>query len=383
MNRSAQPRFAVRMIAWMLAALAFAWIAAPAAAQQDPPKDYFGRRTTEQPPPGAAQPDARQASSFRMPVFLQRTVAQVAEWQRELTTRLSEEVRAYKESGAWAPALALILISFLYGVFHAAGPGHGKMVTTTYFLANRAAAMQGVVMGVLIALVQACSAVAIVSVLSLVLSIGASRIVGSLTIVELISYALIAGFGLYMLYGFISGKACDHHHHGPTGHAHDAHGHHDHGHTTAVHRHDHAHAHDHAHNHAHDHAPDRSTARLEQVAAAERLPAMIWRMLPIAVIAGLRPCTGAILVLLFALANGVYFLGVISTFAMAVGVAITVSLLGLGTIWVRRLVAVTTKPGARTAAIAHRTIGIVGGLLILTIALLLLLGTWERSGFRL
>ncbi|MGE4013813.1 MAG: nickel/cobalt transporter, partial [Alphaproteobacteria bacterium] len=289
-------------------------------------------------------------------------------WQRELTKRLSEEVRAYRESNAWAPALSLSLISFLYGVFHAAGPGHGKMVTTTYFLAIRAAAVQGVVMGVLIALVQACSAILIVSVLSLVLSVGASRIVGSMTIVELISYALIAGFGLYMLYGFISGRACDHHHHGPATHDHE---------------HDHDHSH-HGHEHPHrDHGHDRAAARLEHVAAAERLPAMIWRMLPIAAIAGLRPCTGAVLVLLFALANGVYFLGVISTFAMAVGVALTVSLMGLGTIWVRRLVAVTARPGARTAAIAHRTVGIVGGLLILAIAMLLFLGTWERSGFRL
>ena len=45
------------------------------------------------------------------------------------------------------------------------------------------------------------------------------------------------------------------------------------------------------------------------------------------VAAGLRPCSGAILVLVFALAQGIFAAGVAATLAMSLGTAITTSAL--------------------------------------------------------
>ena len=54
---------------------------------------------------------------------------------------------------------------------------------------------------------------------------------------------------------------------------------------------------------------------------------MSWRKVMAVVFSvGIRPCTGAILVLVFALTQGLFWAGVAATFAMALGTAITVAL---------------------------------------------------------
>src|SRR3546814_12681543 len=112
----------------------------------------------------------------------------------------------------------------------------------------------------------------------------------------MLSYGAIMLLGLWMAWGIASGR----HHCHTHGHAHD-HGH-DHG------GHDHHHDHDHAHDHTY------------RPALRQR-----WPLLMTSVAVGLRPCSGAILVLLFTLANGMLLTGVVSTFAMAFGVALTSS----------------------------------------------------------
>jgi nickel/cobalt transporter (NicO) family protein len=51
------------------------------------------------------------------------------------------------------------------------------------------------------------------------------------------------------------------------------------------------------------------------------------RALALSFAVGIRPCTGAILVLIFAIGQGLLWAGVVATFAMAIGTAITVSIL--------------------------------------------------------
>lgn len=86
---------------------------------------------------------------------------------------------------------------------------------------------------------------------------------------------------------------------------------------------------------------------------------------------GLRPCTGALVVLSFAFLNGLWTVGVLSVFAMALGTAITVSALAI--------IAVTAKNWAvafagegRTANRVHATIEIAGAASVFLLGLLLL-----------
>jgi len=270
--------------------------------------------------------------------------------QAEFYRALSGAIRAAKADGS--AAWTLFGISFLYGIFHAAGPGHGKAVISSYLVANEETWRRGVVLSFASALLQALVAVAVVGIAAVLLNATASTMKRAVDVIEIVSYALIILIGLRLLWvkgrGFITAlgtlhrpaavgaavtpahhhhdHAHDHHEHAGGGHDHDHHGHqhdHDHGHAHDHHdhsdpghaHHDHSH-HDHASAWGHAHAPEP-----EELAG----PGGWQRGLSAIVAVGLRPCSGAILVLVFALAQGLFWAGVVSTFIMGLGTAITVA----------------------------------------------------------
>jgi ABC-type nickel/cobalt efflux system permease component RcnA len=106
-------------------------------------------------------------------------------------------------------------------------------------------------------------------------------------------------------------------------------------------------------------------------------------MFSAALAAGIRPCTGAILVLLFTLSQGIFEIGVISAFVMSLGVFLVIAAIGVGTILIRRTVAATARPNTAMANLAHRAAGIAGGLLIVGFGALLLSADLARLGVSL
>jgi ABC-type nickel/cobalt efflux system permease component RcnA len=297
-------------------------------------------------PPGGSSVAKPQNCSLQTPGFLTRTAPQITDWQRDLKDRLSSDVRTYQESGAAGPLLAILVISFLYGVFHAVGPGHGKIVTTTYFAANRARPSHGLAMTGMISFVQALSAIGIVGVLAVLFSFGPTRVVQNVTYVEAASHLLILLVGVYIAYGGVIGRGCSHTHKGLG-------------------------ENDHRHRHAHVHADDPYIA--PQTAG-------FWSMASAAVAAGIRPCTGAILVLLFTLSHGIFGIGVLSAFVMALGVFLVLAALGLGVIYARRSLSRAGVGRPVLADLAHRVVGIIGGLFIVALGAVLLLGSLEALG---
>lgn len=227
---------------------------------------------------------------------------------------------AASPSAAWA----LAGLSFAYGVFHAAGPGHGKAVVASYLIANEQALKRGLVLSFLAALLQGVVAIVLVAVLALIINATAQTMQNTAHVVELLSFAGIAALGAWLVWrkggafwrALRGDAARDHHLHG-----HDDH-HHGHAHGANDHHHEHA-AHDHfAHGtpHVHDehcghfHAPDPKTLGAQ----------FSWRAaLTTVVVAGARPCSGAILVLVFALSQGIFWAGIVATLAMSLGTAIT------------------------------------------------------------
>jgi nickel/cobalt exporter len=268
--------------------------------------------------------------------------------QAEFYRQFSGLIRASKEDGT--AAWSLMGLSFLYGIFHAAGPGHGKAVISSYLVANEETWVRGVVLSFLSAIMQAIVAVTVVGIAAVLLHASASTMNSAVNWIETVSYALIIVVGARLLW--VKGRAfiaalrdlgrptaavgaavtpaphdhahhdhdhvhdehCDHHDHAPAAApVHDAHCDHDH------HDHDHAH-HDHDHDDAsawgHAHAPEP-----QELAGPGG-----WRRGLTAIVAvGLRPCSGAILVLVFALAQGLFWVGVASTFVMGLGTFITVA----------------------------------------------------------
>jgi nickel/cobalt exporter len=309
--------------------------------------------------------------------------------QAEFYRSMSAVIRAAKTDGS--AVWTLLGISFLYGIFHAAGPGHGKAVISSYLVANEETWRRGVALSFASALLQAFVAVAVVGIAAVLLNATAGQMCGAGRVIELVSYALIMLVGARLIWvkgkGFLRearglnrplravGAAVtppDHKHHD---HKHDNH-HHDHAHHDHAHDHGH-HQHHRGHDHAHDHDHDHGSAwghahgpEPEELAGPGG-----WRRGFSAIVAvGLRPCSGAIIVLVFALAQGLFWAGVAATFMMGLGTAITVA--AIATLAVGFRSAAKQIAGARSGygMLAMRGIEVGAAVVVLCFGTLLLLG---------
>jgi nickel/cobalt transporter (NicO) family protein len=259
--------------------------------------------------------------------------------QSEFYREMSATIRAAKADGS--AVWTLLAISFAYGIFHAAGPGHGKTVISSYLVANEETARRGIALSFVSALMQSLVAVLIVGIGAWLLNVTANTMCGAERVIEIASYALIAAFGLRLVWtkgrGFIgalqtvygrsesqpalvlaNAAALEH------DHDHHAHDHHDHDHGASGHHHHHDHAHD--HDHDHDHVHDEHCGHSHGPEPAQLAGPGGWqRGLSAVFTVGIRPCSGAILVLVFALAQGLFWAGIAATFVMGLGTAITVA----------------------------------------------------------
>jgi ABC-type nickel/cobalt efflux system permease component RcnA len=131
------------------------------------------------------------------PLMKNRLLAKITLWQYQLKQKMSDLIRSSKENGSFAPILSLIGIAFLYGAIHAAGPGHGKVVATTYLLSHRATMMGGILFGVSFAVIHAMSGAIGVIGLKYILDESISETLHSTTVVtQLASYGIIAALGI-------------------------------------------------------------------------------------------------------------------------------------------------------------------------------------------
>jgi nickel/cobalt exporter len=376
-------------------ALTAALIADPAFAQGNP---FSAPRTAPPPPDGI--------------------VGWLLAKQSEFYRGLSGAIRAAKKDGS--AVWTLFALSFAYGVFHAAGPGHGKAVISSYVVANGETWWRGVVLSFASAILQAVVAVAIVGVAAVLLGATRRTMDGTIWWIEVISYGLIAVLGARLLWvkgraligawrkyraaqepvhshalahahahgGARGGHAHAHTHaHGHGGHDHDHAGHdhsgHDHaGHAHAHVHHSHAHKHDHAHggaccgHHGHNHDDHASAWGHAHAPEPQELagPGGWRRGLSAIVAVGLRPCSGAILVLVFALAQGLFWAGVVSTFIMGLGTAITVAAIATLAVGARGLAQrfASARPGP--GMLVLRGLEVAAALLVLVFGIALLFG---------
>ena len=210
---------------------------------------------------------------------------------------------------------------------------------SSYLVANNETWRRGVVLSFASALLQAVVAIAIVGIAAVLLNATAKTMGNAVRVIEIVSYGLIVLIGLRLLW--VKGRALVHllrppqHDHG---HAHD-------------HHHGHGHAHDHGHNHQH-HDEDEEASAWGHAHAPEprELAGGHWLRhgLSAIVAVGLRPCSGAIIVLVFALAQGLFWIGAASTFVMGLGTAITVATIATLAVGARGLAGklAKAKPGA-------------------------------------
>jgi nickel/cobalt exporter len=357
-------------------------VAAPAAHAELKPISPFA--ATEAAPPSAfgARPIA---SPFQSRGLLGSIYAWVVDKQQTMQRTLAMSVKDLKSANPMAGALTLAALSFLYGILHAVGPGHGKTIISSYVVANEETVRRGVLISFIASAVQALTAVVLVSVLLFVLNAPGLRINAWSIQLESVSYALIALVGLYLLStqllklwrswrapaALASERQLSHGHAALKRRAHaHAHDHpHDHGHS---HDHDHGHTHDRGHDehHGHHHAPGEACNHI--VDARDLAGPFSWRKLMAVVFSvGIRPCSGAILVLVFAVTQGLFWAGVAATFAMAFGTAITVAALATAALGSRELALKLGGTGGKWANAVWTACTIGGSIVILLFGSLL------------
>jgi nickel/cobalt exporter len=275
---------------------------------------------------------------------------------------LTGAIRAAQQSGA--ATFGLIGLSFAYGVFHAAGPGHGKAVIASYMLANEKVLRRGLVISLAAALLQGVVAVTLVGVAVLVLGTTAKHITAAANVVEIASYIGIVGLGGVLVVtksaalvlawrtarmpsrtvspvlaagapaGFFADDCrADHLHSAGCGHF--------------------------------------------QAADPRTLDAgFAWKnaLLTVAA-AGSRPCSGAILVLVFASAQGIFLVGCGAVLAMSLGAAITTGALATLAVLAKKAAANYSKGDSWWALIAGRVFEVGAALVVMFVGLALLLAT--------
>jgi nickel/cobalt exporter len=252
---------------------------------------------------------------------------------------LRGSVTALRESGAALPAL--VGLGFAYGVFHAAGPGHGKAVIAAYLVADGRAAWKGFTLSLAAALLQAAVAIALVLGASLLLSATARQMDQATRAIELASFAAVALMGavvvwrkagaLARLAAFARGEAL-----AASGHDGCA------------------------------HLPDPKTLSRMQ---------SLREQAGVVVAAGLRPCAGAIVVLVFAISQGLAWAGVAATLAMALGTALTTGIIATIAVLAKRLALGLAGGRGMTGAFTVGTLELLAGAFVLVVGLGLLAGT--------
>ncbi|MCF6124126.1 nickel/cobalt transporter [Mesorhizobium sp. M7A.F.Ca.CA.001.07.2.1] len=342
--------------------------------------------------------------------------------QQEFYRALATAMKAMRQDGSkiWI----LVGLSFAYGIFHAAGPGHGKAVISSYMVANEVALRRGILLSFVSALLQGLTAIAVMGVAYFVLRGTSVSMTDAAWFMEIMSFVFVTLFGAWLLWRklgpavlrlfgkgpaySLSAAHAGHSHaghshggHSHGGHSHGAHSHAGHSHAApshSAHAHSHApHAHDHVHGPSHDHHDHAEHDHAHHDHAAGEVcdtcghshapdPALLsgdrfdWRTAWTAVAAvGIRPCSGALIVLSFALLNGLWLGGLLSVLAMSLGTAITVSALATLAVTAKNW-AVYFAGDGRMGNRIHSIVEIGGAAFVFLFGLLLLSASLASGG---
>jgi nickel/cobalt transporter (NicO) family protein len=265
----------------------------------------------------------------------------IQDGQRLFHETIVNDLQQIKATGSFLTSLGLICVGFLYGALHAVGPGHGKVIVSSYMLANENSLKRGLIIVVFSALLQACIAVILVISFFYIFNLARSEAEHATAMLEMASYLLVGMIGVGLIVRgmkeFWSLKKSK---------THQEQAHHE-----CCH---------------HSHIPDSKKIEMKQGAGA-----FVIMVLSI----GLRPCTGAILLLFFSCIVGAVWSGIIATFAMSIGTALTTGLLAVLTVKSRDVALHFLKTSEKGMVLAQASLSLLGGLIVVLMSSAFLLST--------
>ncbi|MBB3385466.1 MULTISPECIES: nickel/cobalt transporter [unclassified Rhizobium] len=331
---------------------------------------------------GTAEPSFQPMGGPLAPIFLYVNYEQQAFYRA-----LTKSIEAMRQD-PWQ-LWTLIGLSFAYGIFHAAGPGHGKAVISSYMVANEIELKRGIGISFVSALIQGLVAVLVVGAAYFVLRGSGITMTMATNAMEITSFIMVILFGSWLLFrklrammqsraqrqemqlatsagpislslfeeaatgtdsarGFARSSAAI-----PAASGYQCY---DPAHKTS----DGAYC----ETCGHAHLPDPKMLSNEKFSAREAWSAIA--------AVGLRPCSGALLVMTFSMLNGLYLGGLLSVLAMSIGTALTVSLLAIIAVFAKGTAVRFTGKGSRLSVWVSNGIEILGALLVICTGIILL-----------
>ncbi len=341
-------------------------------------------------PFGTGLPDGGVPGATLFPRLAGMFIASQIYFNQHMTAAI---LAIHRGSGAWT----LLLLSFLYGVVHAIGPGHGKAVVSSYVLATRQTLRNGIMLAFVAALAQALGAILLIFVASMILHMTSVSMTQATAQFEVVSGVLVLLLGCWLVWSKIiqplrsTSLGFE-----PVGAL------------IATQR---------------QLALDEGSMRFQAAAVMETeataLPATMsacpadtamvsrrfpgprgvfgriycscgylhmpdvdmaaisvdWRKVwPILGSTALRPCTGALIVLVFSISQGLWGIGIFSTLVMGLGTAMTVSALAILTVFAHRFAVVLTSADSHFCYKIVRGIEVCGAIIVLGVGILLVAG---------
>lgn len=251
----------------------------------------------------------------------------LAQIQQKLNGKLSGLMREVKSTGNYFKLMPLILIAFFYGIIHAAGPGHGKAIAASFLVSRGRKIQDGFFFGSFIALLHGLSGIAIVLFLKLILRKSVMSPLDDIThITKMTSYSIILGIGVLLTLKNLYSWSLN----------------------MGVKR-------------------DLYSGKYEEQPAGS---------LTMALIVGMIPCPGTIIIMLFALSVDMIGTGIILSISQTLGMAVTISIIGMIVVGMKKQTINTLDYKRRDIAdVIERFIETGASLAIATIGALLLLNT--------
>ena len=231
-------------------------------------------------------------------------------WQYELNSYISTTIRSLNDENSLGTSLLILGIAFIYGLVHAAGPGHGKALVALYFTSNKSDYKKAFKMGYMISVIHAISALIFTFGIFFILKTMFRKNFNEFSDIAIfISAVMIISVGLYLIYEAYSGRKYK----------------------------------------------ERKAERSSKSEVA------------VAFSAGVVPCPGVMTIVLFCIALGQFTLGVLAAIAMSIGMGLTISLAGIFSI------ALNKRAGGLLNEKAY-ILEMIGGLLVLSLGLFLFIG---------
>ncbi|MEI9747945.1 nickel/cobalt transporter [Moellerella wisconsensis] len=273
---------------------------------------------------------------------------QVVIWQRSLNYHLSELLQKVDTEPQQA-GIILIAASFIYGLLHAMGPGHGKVIITSYIATHPTKLKRSVLLTLLASLLQASMAIIIVSAVLYLFQLSTRYVHQSSLILEKLSYGTMVVLGA--IFCASAGKSLFKTLISPPKSSLKINA------IKSISSHQHS----------------KNCACSHQHTVSENILNSDWKtQLMVVISMGIRPCSGAILLLIFAYVINAYEWGIVATLVMSLGTALTISFIAIFVFYLRKTaIRLSQWQGAKFSPIWLLIVKILAGIFLICIGVLM------------